>query len=177
MIGFKTDVLRPQVNALAIPRNAAKAADEIAQTVKNQVKLAIVRRSKIATGKTLKSIETERILDSPSRGMFRRHVVGARSWLNIQNGRRAGAKMPVRRISGAMKKGGGLFVPLPEMLEWFLALNIPRARWFPILRAIKKRGIKPVDIRDRAVRESRQMIGGIAGKTARAIAKELFGKP
>lgn len=176
MIGIKTDVIRPQVNANAIPRNAARAADEIAASIVNYVKISLTRNSKIATGRTLKSIAAERVLDSASRGMFIRHVVGSRSWLFIQQGRRAGGKMPVVRVSGVTKKGGGLFMPAPDLLRWFIAMNIPPARWFQIMRAIARRGIKPVNIRDRAVRESRQRIGEIAGDTARRIAAELFVK-
>lgn len=167
MIGIKSDVIRPQVNANAIARNASRAADEIADSIKNYVKIALTRNGKIATGRTIKSIAAERILDSASRGLFVRHVTGSRSWLFIQQGRRAGGKMPVR-------KAGNKFEPFPELVLWFNALNIPRVRWFPIMRAIARRGIKPVNIRDRAVRESRQRIGEIAGATARRIAADLF---
>lgn len=167
MIGFKIDVLRPQVDKDVIARNAARAADDIAQSIKNYVKIALTRNHKIATGRTLKSIAAERILDSASRGMFVRHVTGSRSWIYIQQGRRAGGKMPIRR-------NGNKFEPVPELILWFNALNIPRARWFPILRAIARRGIRPVNIRDRAVRESRVRVSEIAAQTAKRIAAEFF---
>jgi hypothetical protein len=174
MIGFQTSVIRPQVNANAIPRNGARAADDISQSVKNYVKITLTRARKVATGRTIKSIAAERILDSASRGMFIRHVTGSRSWLNIQMGRRAGGKMPVTRAAGVTKSGGALMMPVYDLLLWFEALNIPRARWFVIMRAIARRGIKPVNIRDRAVNASRPRIAEIASQTANRIAAELF---
>lgn len=77
--------------------------------------------------------------------------------------------MPVRRV-------GKKFEPLPELVAWFTALNIPRARWFAILLAIKKRGIRAVDIRDKAVKDSRQRIDEILSRTAKDIARQLFQK-
>lgn len=173
MLNVGITVQNPAFKTSTIARNSARAADEIADSVKNYVKLALVGKSKIATGKTLQSIAVQFVLNSPSRGIFTRNVIGSKSWLNIQFGRRAGGKMPVQVVAGVTKKGGKLFQPAPELLQWFLALNIPRVRWFPIMRAIARRGIKPTNIRDSAIHAARQRINDIANRTAQTIAAEL----
>lgn len=160
MIGFKTDVIRPQVNATAVTRIAAKLADDLGLTMANNIRIALIRRKKVVTGKTLKSVTTERILDSASRGMFKRHVIGNRSTFFIETGRRAGGKMP----------------PLAAMMPWFLALRIPKALWYPIMKKIARDGIQPTDLKKYAVRNARPAIAALSGTAARDIAKSIFTK-
>ena len=109
MIGVQAQVFSPAINRSIIAKHGARAADEIAASLVNYVKIALVSRGKVVTAKTLRSIRFEMILNSPSRGEFRRHVTGAKSWLFIEFGRRAGKKMPVQRVAGAGKRGGGVF--------------------------------------------------------------------
>jgi len=163
---IKTDVLRVHVNANFISREAARLADELGQLLTNSVKTRLVQKRKVATAKTLQSIKMERVLDSASRGMFRRHVTGRTAWQNIQGGRRAGSKMPVRRV-------GNSFEPFPELVEWFTTFNIPRSAWFLIMRKIARDGIKPVDIRDAAVTAARPAMAAISKATAERLAKEF----
>lgn len=155
-------------------------ADKTAETLKNEVKLAIVHFSAIASGGTLRSIQAKFIsnrLQQPfgvaSTGIFKRQIIGARSLHFIISGRKRGAKMPVRRI-GTGSRGGGIFEPLPAMLAWFQVLNIPRSRWFPILRAIKVRGIRPKDVPGKAITAAQYNITGYKQAAAANIARGII---
>lgn len=145
------------VNISHLNTQSTQLADEVAATVTNYTKIALVSFSKIATGGTLRSIHWRSVQDrsaamfgAASHGIHKRQVVADRSFFFIQSGRRAGAKMPVRMI-GTGPRGGKLFEPLPALVRWFNALAIPRSAWFPILRAIKARGIRPTPVAQRAV--------------------------
>lgn len=166
----------------------------------NYVKLALVAYSKIATGDTINSIRPAFIankeLTSPNGyGFWLRKITGDYGLKFIISGRRPGAKMPVRLVSGSFdpagrgskfrgaggryvkvtgRRGGRQFEPVPAMLRWFLALNIPRNRWFPIMRAIAKRGIKPVDIRGKALQDARPMLQREASLAAMNISRGLI---
>src|SRR5947208_2957685 len=98
-----------------VNREGKSLADDIALHVQSQIKIALVRHRALATGKTLKSVTTERTLDSPSRAMFLRKIVMSSVWQYIQFGRKAGGKMP----------------PESAMIEWFRVLGIPKKAWFP----------------------------------------------
>lgn len=176
MISFRASLRSPDFRADALIRNASDLATKVADSHANYLKISITRHRAIATGKTLQSVRSEFILDSPTRGQFRRSITAKNSWWFIQQGRKAGAKMPIKRV-GTTSKGRPIFEPLPEMLEWFQALNIPRAAWFPILRAIKRRGIKPRDIQGRAMRLARTRTMELVVFYAEKIARELFVTP
>lgn len=167
MLDFKMVTITPAFRNKPIEQEAARLAQQLASLYKNQFKLAIVRHRAIATGKTLQSVKIGKTLDSPSRGVFRRNITARRSWEWIQRGRRAGGKMPVR------KNAAGKFEPVPEMREWFKALNIPKKFWFPIMRKIARVGIKPRKIRERMMRESRPQKARLITNAGRKIAREL----
>ena len=137
---------------------ASKLADDIARAVSNEFRLALVFYGKIATSKTIKSVAAEKILDSPTRGVFMRNVVASKVWEFIQNGRLAGKKLP----------------PEAALLEWFKALNIPRRAWFPIRLSIARKGIKPRKLRERALREARQSITESSRLRTDNIKRRLF---
>ena len=156
-LGFKIDVQVPKMDWGVVPREAKKLADDISLHVQSQVKIALVRAKAIATGKTLKSIATERILDSPSRAIFIRNIIAKETWRFIQSGRKPGSKMP----------------PEAPMIEWFKVLGIPKKAWFPIRLSIARRGIKPRKIRETALRQSRPYIAGRSAEAGRSIAANL----
>jgi hypothetical protein len=167
MLSFRTTFRAPEFKIGAVNQNAAELADKVAETHANNLKIAI------ASGKTLGSVHAEAILNSPSRGEFRRSIMAKSSWVYIQMGRRVGAKMPVH-VVGTNSRGRPMFEPLPAMLSWFRTLNIPRAAWFPIMRAIKRRGIKPRDIQKRALNLARGRTMQLVTEYARKIALEMF---
>lgn len=167
---FKFEVFAPVLKADPIKFRSAQLAQEVGSLYANNLRLAIVRKKALATFKTLKSVAVENILNSGSRGLFIRHVTANRTWLNIQFGRRAGLKMPIKKVDNK-------FEPVPEMVEWFLALNIPKAAWFPILRKIARDGIKPRDIQGYAMRQSRTRLSALAAQAGRDIAETLSKTP
>jgi hypothetical protein len=158
MIGITTQIHTPRLDLTVVNQEARRTADDIALHLQSQVKLALVRHKKIATGKTLQSVKIERTLDSPSRGVFLRKIVASKVWEFIQQGRRAGGKLP----------------PESAMLEWFKALGIPKGAWFPIRLSIARRGIKPRKIRDKALRDARPYISARSSQAAQYIAKNAI---
>lgn len=166
MIDFKSVVITPAFSKNPLAVEAARLAQELATVYKTQFKIAIVRSKAIATGKTLKSVAIGKILDSPSRGIFKRTVSASRSWIYIQKGRRADAKFPIRRV-------GNKFEPVPELKEWFIALGIPKAAWFPIIRKIARDGIRPRKIRERMMRDARPLQAKFSSAAGNRIAKQL----
>ena len=133
-------------------REAALLADRVAASATNEVKLAIVSFGAIASGETLRETKWRTVADRQAAlfgvaatGTFKRQVVSSRALRFIVSGRKAGSKMPVRMI-GTGKRGGKVFEPLPALVKWFTISKIPRAAWFPILRAISRRGIPPKNV-------------------------------
>jgi hypothetical protein len=169
MLKVKTDVIKPQIDKDVISRNAYLLADNIGTIIRGAIRERLTFTKKVVTRKTIGSIKTERILSSASRGIFIRHVTGAKSFIFVQMGRRAGAKMPVY-------KKGNKFVPFPELAAWFRKLGIPKERWFLIMRAIARRGIRPTDVRDASVAISQVRIQIRAAQIGRKIAREFFKK-
>lgn len=134
----------------------SKLAIDIADEVARQVKLALISVKAVATGKTLQSIKRETLLSSPSRIEFRQNVLARDVWKEIQGGRSPG-RLPLES----------------EMREWFLALNIPRGAWFPIRRAIQRKGIKPRDIVGLTLKNTSTRINRLLAIYARQVASEL----
>jgi hypothetical protein len=77
---------------------------------------------------------------------------------------------------GTGVRGGKIFEPLPALITWFNALNISRDAWFPILRAISRRGIPPKDVPGRAIREGWGSVMRQARLSAYRIANGLVVK-
>lgn len=133
-----------------------KLAVDIADELARQVKLALIRVKAVATGKTLQSVRREELLSIPSRIEFRQNVLARDVWKEIQGGRSPG-RLPLDS----------------EMREWFLALNIPRGAWFPIRRAIQRKGIKPRDIVGLTLKNSQTRIKNLLEIYARQVAAQL----
>ncbi len=172
---------RARLDTSVINQQAGMLADYVADTGVNHTKLALVSFGAIATGGTLRGIKRggglnhrQAPLGTASTGIFKRQVTAPKAFKFIVSGRRAGAKMPIRLV-GRGKRGGKIFEPLPALITWFTALGIPKAAWFPILRAISRRGILPKNVPERAVRGMmpavRQQAGLVAGYIARGIVK------
>jgi len=174
MLSFRTEFRAPQFDKPAFYRNANELADKSAESYANYLKLAIVQSKAIASGQTLHSVKAEKF-DNSGVNLLRRAVTAKKSWFWIQIGRAAGKKMPVR-VTGTNASGKPIFEPLPEMLSWFRTMNIPRAAWFPILLAIKRRGIKPRDIQGMALRTAKPRVKELAKQYAAKIAQDLFSK-
>lgn len=166
MLSFQLPTITPALRTAPIMLICAQLAQSLGSSYANNLRTVIVRRRAIATGKTLQSVKNQLVLDSPSRGIFERNVTARRTWMNIQNGRRAGLKMPIKKV-------GNKFEPVTEMVEWFLALNIPKSAWFPILRKIARDGIKPRDLQNLTMRMTRPRLNALAAQAGRDIATAL----
>lgn len=142
-------------------------ADNTASIVRISLRNRLTETRKIVTRKTIASIRVERVLSSASRQMFIRNVTGAKSFLFIEKGRRAGGKMPV------MKKGKN-FVPVPELAQWFRKLGIPQNAWFLIMRKIARQGIQPTAIIKPAMQSAMPRIQQRGAEIGRKIARELL---
>lgn len=167
MLEARAVVITPAFKNKPVETESAKLAQELAALYANNFRLALITSKKVATAKTLQSVKIGKTLDSPSRGIFLRNVSAKKSWIFIQRGRRKGGKMPI------VKGKDGKFQPVPELLEWFAALNIPRKAWFPILRKIARDGIKPKNIQGKMMREARPRQAALAKATGNRIAKQL----
>lgn len=185
----------------AINEEMLVLASKTTASLVNYVKLALVAHAKVVTGDTIRSIRSIEVSNHSilpiknSAGLWHRQVIGDYGLKFIMSGRRPGAKMPVRLVSGTFdfsgrgskvrgtngrfikvvgKRGGRQFEPVPAMLRWFLALNIPKNLWFPIMRSIAKRGIKPVNIGAHAINEARPIMQTYANQAAVNIASRMI---
>lgn len=158
-----------------VPTKAVKKlAEQLGELYESEAKLAIIKTKAITTGRTYKSIRNELVLDSPSRNEYRRRIVADKSFDFIDKGRRKGAKMPVHVVPGVTKRGGKLFVPFPELITWFNILGIPRSAWFLILRSMKRKGIKPKNIRRMMLKSARAKMREFAFAARDDIAKHVI---
>lgn len=171
---------RARINLPHLNSEASFLADRLAGSLTNYTKLALVSFGKVATGGTLRSVRWVGLgnrnaaqFGVASHGTFKRQVIAGKGLFFIQSGRRAGAKMPVRMV-GTGPRGGKIFEPLPALIQWFNALNIPKSAWFPILRAIKRRGIKPTPVTKRAVEMAGPFIKAESALTGARIAANLI---
>lgn len=154
----------------AIARETELLADRLAGTMIAQNQVALLGFGAKATGGTLRSI---RLGTRVSTATFqRRQIIAGHGYKFIVSGRRAGAKMPIRLV-GTGKRGGKIFEPVPSMLEWFNVLGIPREAWFPIMRAISRRGIQPRNVPLRALQAARPHIARDVKAAAVAIGRQL----
>lgn len=134
-----------------VHEQAQGLADDMADEFRRTFKQAITTGRAIATGELINSVAVES--HGGMRDLFQRNILAARSWIFVNAGRRAGAPMPVHVI-GVNAKGRPVFAPLPFLVRWFLVLNIPSAAWWPIMRAIARRGIEPKHIKSIALRNA-----------------------
>jgi hypothetical protein len=135
---------------------AVPMAKRMSEAYQNNLKLSIAGVGAIATGSTIRSVQDQMVLESPSRGMIIRQVVSLRSIIFIQFGRKPG-KAPIKYLGTKTSPSGRVskwFEPVDGLVQWFLALGIRRALWMPIALAIGRRGIKPREVQIRAVKAS-----------------------
>lgn len=118
---------------------STKLAKRMSEGYANQLKITLLRVKKFATGDTFRSVKDEMLLESPSRYLVQRRVVASRSIVNIQLGRAAGLTPP----------------PVSALVKWAQALGIPQASLKRIAQAIGRKGIKPVEVQEKAVRQAR----------------------
>lgn len=173
---IKTDITVrvPKLDAqTACAREGAAMAKEMSEEYARQLRIALVNARKIASGDTLRTIQARLVIESSSRGIFRREVVAGKGFKYVVSGRKPGAKMPVHVI-GKSKKGKNVFAPLPELVRWFLLLNIPSRAWWPIMRKIKRKGIKGINLPSIALRASTPRWTSIISFRAARIAGSLF---
>lgn len=153
-----------------------KLSARLAQAYANNLKITLSRVRAIATGDTLRSVKDEFVLKSPSRYLVQSRVVASRSIVFIQKGRQPGKKAPVRLV-GTDERGKKIWEPLPSLLRWLQVLNIPKVAWLPIAWKIKRDGIKPREVQQRALNSSKSAfqsaITAFLAETVRKLFKEL----
>lgn len=180
MIDVQVKFPKIELDHTVVNNEARRLADNLESSLVNFTKLSLISFGKIATGRNLKAIKginvSERLLQpfgKAATGQIKRQVVGDRSLRFIISGRKAGRKMPVR-VVGTGPRGGKIFQPLPAMLEWFNIMNIPRSAWFPILRAIKMRGIAPANVPQQALRMAKPAINRYTQTATMNIARGII---
>jgi len=152
---------RVRLNRNVVNQAATQLMAKIDPAVVQGMKQAMVEMNAVRSGRTQRSIRSRKVasrsLSSQGGGILHRQVVGNKALGEIISGRGAGQPMPVRMV-GIGKRGGRVFEPLPNMLRWFVETGIPKSQWFPIMRAISRRGIRPKNIPKRAVEIARPNI-------------------
>jgi len=178
---IEVDVKFPKIaiNYPLVNTEADKLALNIQEALVGYTKNALMTLGAIATGRNYRAIRGEFVTSRrlalfgvAQTGLVQRRVVGDASLKFIISGRKAGAKMPVRMV-GTGPRGGKIFEPLPEMLRWFTFLAIPKSAWFPILRAIKERGIKPRNVPKLALGMAQPSINQFTQHAAANIARGI----
>ena len=171
MWSFSLQFQRVRLDTSVPAREIEILAARLTQLMIQANQVSLLSFNKKATGETLMSIKAGGArIDSAT--YQQRQVVAGGGWKFIHSGRRAGAKMPVY-YAGAGPRGGKIFEPLPRMLAWFTALGIPRSAWFPIMRRISRRGIRPRNVAERALRNSRGEITSEAKQAGYRIARSI----
>ncbi len=164
---FEVEVKFPRVrlDISVVNTEANRLANAAQESLVNYTKLALASYGKIATGGTLRGVRKGAASNRPqavfgvaSHGTFRRAVIAPKAFYFIVSGRRAGAKMP----------------PLQALIPWFNALGIPETAWFPILRAISVRGIRPRNVPLRARRMAARSIYNESVISAQRIAQGII---
>jgi hypothetical protein len=172
MFTFKADVTTPMISQAAIDAEASKLATEMAEEYARSLKLAVVTAHAIARGELLASPKVWQT-NLGSRSLFKRFVTASRHWIFVDRGRRKGSKMPIHQI-GISKRGKPVFAPVPELVRWFLLLNIPSRAWWPIMRKIARRGIPAKNIQSIALRNAQVRWVSIIQFRAREIVLRMF---
>jgi hypothetical protein len=166
--------------ALVVQQECQRLSRDLSEEYARQTRLSLVLAQKVALGGTLRSVRAEQ-QSTASRDVFRSRVVAARSIVYINDGRRAGARHPVRFIgteSYTTKKGQTrerkLFDVLEPFKTWLLHFSIPRAAWWLILMKIKKRGIRAQPIQSLTLRRAEPRKQTLCRHAAQSIARRMF---
>lgn len=165
MFEFEVKFPRVRLDIAVVNTEANRLADTLQDSLVNYTKLALTSYGKIATGGTIRGVEKGPATNRPqalfgvaSYGTFRRQVIAPKSFKFIVSGRKAGRKMP----------------PVNALVPWFEALGIPKEAWFPILRAISRRGIQPRNVPLRAKRMAARTIYNQSVLTAQRIGRGII---
>ena len=140
----------------AIREEIRPLVDELVDEYARNFKQAIVTARAIARGELIHSVRSV-VVSLGSRAVVQRNITAARHWIFVDRGRRAGAKAP----------------PMAAMIPWFTALNIPQAAWWPIIRAIARRGIEPKRLQSLALRNSQPRWRTIVQFRSRRLAQRF----
>lgn len=174
MIPIEVKVKFPKVyfeNAVIV-NEVEKLADRLAATMTAQTQIALLSFRAKATGGTLRSIKPGGLRIATAY-FQRRQVIASEGFKFIVSGRRKGAKMPIRMV-GVGPRGGKIFEPLPALVRWFNVLGIPKAAWFPILRSISRKGIKPRNVPARAIKDGRRAVQNDVRAAVRNISRNVI---
>lgn len=159
-----------ELDYILVERETVLLADRLAEVMVAQNQIALLAAGKKVSGDTLQSISWDSLTNTPALQV--RRVTGDAGYKFIRDGRKAGKPMPIH-VVGATKTGRLLYEPLQPMLRWFQILGIPKKFWFPIMRRISIKGIKPVDIPNRAVKNALPAIKRQAKYTGAVITRGI----
>lgn len=168
-IGLKFD--KVVIDAGVVARAAPQLADDLTRLLIAQNQLALLHYHKKVSGDTLLSVSGRTVQATTS--FIHKQVVAGAGYKFILSGRKSGRKMPVRYI-GVGVRGGKIFEPVPLLLRWFLLKGIPREAWFPIMRSIVRRGIRPVPVDQHAMRQSAPHIKRLVRQTSNVIMRGII---
>lgn len=171
MIEARHKFPRVRLDLSVVARESARLADDLTKLMVGQNQLSLLHYRKKVSGDTLKAVRGRTVQASAT--YHHRQVVGGAGYKFIRDGRRKGAKMPIRYV-GTGSRGGKVFEPVPLLMRWFILKGIPRSAWFPICRAISRNGIKPTPIDRRAVQQARPEINRYARATGTRIARGII---
>lgn len=162
---------RLRIDSSVIAREASTLADDLTKLLVAENQLALLFYRKKVSGDTLYSVTRKTVQATAT--FHHRQVVGGAGYKFIRDGRRPGAKMPIRFV-GVGPRGGKQFEPVPLLMRWFQMKGIPRAFWFVICRNIARRGIKPVPIDKRAITQAMPTVKRYVNQTQARIVRGLL---
>lgn len=169
----EVQIEKAEFNLKGFRADAIRFANDLTSLYTNNLKIALVRKRKVARGITLRGVANRTVGGSSTFGekmILRRQVIAPKSLQYIQEGRKPGGKMP------AIVGGKGQVLPRRELMLWLLANRIPRSAWFPIMKRIAKRGIKPTPVIQYMMRESKPRFRELCDALQRTISKHVIVK-
>ena len=133
------------------------AMKRIVSNAEEEIKLELQRSGKVATGKTISSINRKYIITDLA---IEGQIFSDKSINYIIYGRRPGAKM----------------APQGSLDEWLKSRSIPLSADFAIRKSIAENGIKPTPILERATKKAEVENKRIANDYLRSKVSELLTK-
>jgi hypothetical protein len=165
---------RLKLNVPHVTRQVEKLADDITDLLVVNNRIALITANKKVTDKTFNSVKARSV--RRTRFVQHRQVVAGQGFKFIRDGRKAGSKMPVRMARMSVRSGKPIFAPQPRLAAWFKALGIEKSEWFPIMRAIARRGIRPIRIDHHAITRAVPQIRSMCQTAAINIGRGILVK-
>lgn len=142
-----------------------KALEQVGQEILNNLldeyRTTLIQNKKVATRKTIESLRGDQ--DATENRIILK-INANESLLFIISGRRKGAKLPVRKVSGR-------FELVPELREWKIAVGYRGADYI-LAKGISERGIEGIDITAMVIEKTRNKINELILKRFAAMVRD-----